>query len=89
MGHLNGVAPHDDGAEPDGLQVVAMGASAVLSPALGGSWAGVGLGQALRSLRQAVNWTHDKLPAAPDDPSATRQWSGTAGTPGGKPGKRG
>lgn len=45
--------------------------------------------QTLRSLRQAVNWVHDRLPAPPSDASAKKHQGGTAGTPVGKPGKRG
>lgn len=45
--------------------------------------------QALKSLRQAVNWAHDKLPAPPGDPSITDKLSGRADTPSGKPDKRG
>jgi hypothetical protein len=45
--------------------------------------------QALKSLRKAVNWAHDKLPAPPSDPVATKPESGAARAPGGTPGKRG
>lgn len=44
--------------------------------------------QALRSLRKAVNWAHDKLPASPSDPVATRPQSGAVRTPGGTPKQR-
>ncbi len=43
----------------------------------------------LKSLSKAVKWAHDKLPAPPSDPVATKPESGAARTPGGAPGKRG
>jgi hypothetical protein len=43
--------------------------------------------QALKSLRKAVNWAHDKLPAPPSDSTPTRPGSGGAAGPGGTPGK--
>ncbi|MBT9596648.1 MAG: TerB family tellurite resistance protein [Vitreoscilla sp.] len=45
--------------------------------------------QALKSLRKAVNWAHDKLPAPPGSPSATQPESDVAGTPSSMPGKHG
>lgn len=41
--------------------------------------------QALKSLRKAVNWAHDKVPAPPSDPPVTKPESGAARTPGGTP----
>lgn len=43
--------------------------------------------QALKSLRKAVNWAHDRLPAAPVEPMATKPNGGDASPPEGKPNK--
>ena len=44
--------------------------------------------QALKSLRKAVNWAHDRLPETPVEAPAAKSDSGVAGRPGGGPSKR-
>lgn len=49
----------------------------------------VATSHALKSLRKAVNWAHDKLPSPPNDPTTKESENAAARPPGGTPGKCG